>query len=115
MPGQIVDILQFAIDGVSTRQNTIANDLANAQTPGFTASATNFEASLEQALNAAGPATAKVTTTATTDLPAANGNNVSMADELVDAEKATLQFQTVSESLNAQFRLVAGASEGSYQ
>jgi flagellar basal-body rod protein FlgB len=114
VPGDIVDVLQFAIDGVSTSQNTIANNLANAETPGFTASETTFQSSLDQALSASGPATAKVTTTPSTAAPASNGNNVSTSDELLAAEKATLQFQTVSESLNAQFRLIAGASGGSY-
>jgi flagellar basal-body rod protein FlgB len=115
VPGEIVDVLQFAIDGVSTSQNTIANNLANAQTPDFTASATNFQASLDKALSAGGPATATTTTAPTTAAPGTNGNNVSMADELLAAEKATLQFQTVSESINAQFRLISGASGGSFQ
>ena len=38
-----------------------------------------------------------------------------LASELVSAETATLQFQTVSESLNAQFRLIAGSAGGSFQ
>ena len=114
MPGDIVDVLQFAIDGVSTSQNTIANNLANAQTPGFIASETDFQSSLDRALSANGSSTAKTTTTPSTATPATNGNNVSISDELLAAEKATLQFQTVSESLNAQFRLIAGSSGGSY-
>jgi flagellar basal-body rod protein FlgB len=115
VPGEIVDVLQFAIDGVSARQNTIANNLANAQTPDYTASATNFETSLGQAIAAGGPTVATVTTAKTTDPVGTNGNNVSISNELLAAEKASLQFQTVSESLNAEFRLVAGASGGSYK
>ena len=114
MPGEIVDVLQFAIDGVSQRQNSIANNLANAQTPGFSATETNFESSLDKALTAGGPASATVTSAPSPNPPGTNGNNVTVADELLAAEKAALQFQTVSESLNAQFRIVAGSAGGTY-
>jgi flagellar basal-body rod protein FlgB len=112
--GGIVDVLQFAIDGVTATQNTVADNLSNAETPGYTDTETSFESSLDQALNSPGTATATLSNAPSTDPPATNGNNVSLSNELLEAEKATLQYQTVTESLNAQFRLVAGASGGSY-
>lgn len=115
MSTDIIGILQFAIDGITRQQNAIANNIANQATPGYTDNEVSFQRSLQQALAAGGPATAQVTTAPSTYRSATNGNNVNLGGELVSAEKATLQYQSVSESLNAQLRLVQGASGGSYQ
>ncbi len=115
MSGDIVGVLQFAIDGLTQRQNAIANNLANAETPGFTDTEVSFEQSLQQAISATGPSTATITSSPSSDTPASDGNNVSLSDELVEAQQATLQYQTTSEMLNAQFRLVQGSAGGSFQ
>lgn len=110
----IVNILHFAVDGVAQQQQAIAGNLANAQTPGFTASDVNFQSSLQQALDNPG-STATITTTPDPALPATDGNNVNASQQLVDASQATLQYQTDVELLNAQFRLVQGAAGGTFQ
>ena len=114
MAAQIVDILQFALDGVAQQQDAIANNIANDQTPGYTATGVSFQQSLAQALAAPGAATAAVTESPSTAPPATDGNNVSLTDELVAAQQATLQYQVLTESVNAQFRLVQGATGGSF-
>lgn len=114
MSGGIVPILQFAIDGVTDQQNAVANNIANNTTPGFTDTEVSFESSLEHALDLPGPATAQITSAPSQGLPATNGNNVSLTDELTEAQTDTLHYQTISESLNAQFRLIQGAAGGSY-
>jgi flagellar basal-body rod protein FlgB len=113
--GSIVDVLQFAIDGLTQRQDAIANNLANAQTPGFTATEVSFEQSLGQALASTGQGTAQVSASPSTAPAATDGNNVDLSSELVAAEQTTLQYQTMSELLNAQFMLVQGAAGGSFQ
>lgn len=113
MGGNVINVLQFAIDGVSQQQAAIANNLANAQTPGYTAEDVSFEQSLRQAL--AGGGTASVTQRPSPAAPASNGNNVRLSTELVAAQESTLQYQVLTNSLNAQFRLVQGASGGSFQ
>ncbi|MCU1495383.1 MAG: flagellar basal body rod protein [Acidimicrobiaceae bacterium] len=110
----VIDILNFAIDGVTQQQNAVANNIANASTPGFTGTEVSFESSLQHALDLPGPATAQVSSAPSSALPATNGNNVQLSDELVAAQSDTLHYQTISESLNAQFRLIQGASGGSY-
>lgn len=114
MSGGIFGVLQFAIDGVTDQQNAIANNLANAQTPDYSDTEVNFQQSLQQAIAAPGPATATETVEASSNPANTEGNNVDMASELVESEKSALQYQTISENLNAQFRLIAGASGGSY-
>jgi flagellar basal-body rod protein FlgB len=110
----IIDVLHFAIDGVTAQTNAATNNLANVDTPNYTDTEVNFQQSLQDALTSPDGGTAQVTTTPSVAAPATNGNNVDLAGELVDAEKDALQYQTISEGLNAQFRLIAGAAGGSY-
>ena len=78
----IVDVLHFAVDGLTQQQQAIANNLANAETPGFTATDVNFQSSLQAAMDSSGGGSATVTVdarpapprrpTATTSTPAAS-------------------------------------------
>lgn len=108
----IAGILQFALDGVTAEQAAISGNLANAQTPGYRAEDVSFQSSLAAAIANGGTAT--VAESPSTAPPATDGNNVSLTTELVTAEAATLQYQTLTESLNAQFRLVQGAAGGRF-
>jgi flagellar basal-body rod protein FlgB len=112
--GQIVDILQFALDGVAQQQAAIANDLANAQTPGYTGTQVSFQQSLAQAMASPGTAVAQVSSSPSPTLPSTNGNNVDLTNELVAAQQATLQYQAITEAVNAQLRLVQGSAGGSF-
>ncbi|HEX4081703.1 MAG TPA: flagellar basal body protein [Acidimicrobiales bacterium] len=114
MDGQIVDVLQFALDGVQQQQTSVANNLANLDTPNYTDTETTFQQSLTQALDASGGGTATITDVPSTSAAGTDGNNVDLASELTEAEQSTLQYQALSESINAQFRLVQGASGGSF-
>lgn len=115
MTSGVIGILQFAIDGVTQQQNATANNIANEATPNFTATDVSFEQSLQQALAAGGPAVAQTTASASTNPAATNGNNVALGQELVSAQRETLQYQQLSDSLNAQLRLIQGAAGGSFQ
>jgi len=111
----VVGILQFAIDGITDQQNAVANNIANEATPDYSDTEVSFEQSLQQALAAGGPAMAQVSTAPSTAPAATNGNNVDIGNEMVEAEQDALHYQAVSDSLNAQFRLVQGAAGGSFQ
>jgi len=110
----IVGVLQFAADGVSQQQQATANNLANSETPGYGAQDVDFETSLQQAIDSQNGGTASITVNPDTSAPASNGNNVDTSTQLVDAEEETLQYQTVVEMLNSQFRLISGAAGGSF-
>lgn len=103
-----VGILQFALNGVTAQESAIAGNLANDQTPGYRAEQVTFQASLAAALANGG--TASVTET-TSDAPVAtDGNNVDLTTQVVGAEEAVLQFQTLTESMNDQFALIQEAT-----
>ena len=111
----IVDVLHFAVDGLTQQQQAIANNLANSETPGYIGQDVNFQSSLQQALQSPNGGSATVTVSADPALPATDGNNVDTGKQLVAAEQNTLQYQSTVELLNAQFRLVQGAAGGSFQ
>ena len=112
---QILGVLQFAVDGLSQRQQVTADNLANVDTPGYTAQEVGFESSLQQAMASPDGGQATVTVSADPTAPGTNGNNVDTGSQLVSAEQTTLQYQTMVEMLNAQYRLIQGAAGGSFQ
>lgn len=115
MTDGVIGILQFAIDGITQQQNATANNISNQATPRYTANEVSFQQSLAQALGSNGPAVAQTTVAASTNPAATNGNNVRIGQELVATQHEVLSYQQVTDSLNAQFRLIQGAAGGSFQ
>ena len=63
-------VLDSALDGLSMRQNVIADNIANVDTPGFRATSVDFENSLRSAIATGGLETSGVSATETpTDTP----------------------------------------------
>lgn len=104
--------LQQAVAGLGVRQQVTANNIANLQTPGFTASQVDFESSLASAVVAGDPEQTAVTTTATTDPAGLNGNNVSLADEVVTATKTSLQESLLTGALTSEYGLISTVLSG---
>jgi flagellar basal-body rod protein FlgB len=115
MDNGILGVLQFAIDGVTSQQNATANNLSNSQTPDFTAKDVSFEESLAKAIGSPDPAVAQITTADDGAPSASNGNNVDLGAQLIDSEKETLQYSSISEAINSQLSLIRGVSGGSFQ
>lgn len=115
MTSGIVGALKFAVDSLSLQQQTTGDNIANQQTPGYTAQEVSFEHSLQNAMAAPAGGTATATVYSSPAAPATDGNNVDLPSELTQATQETMQYQTMVELLNAQFRLVQGAAGGSFQ
>lgn len=104
--------LHSALDGLAYRQRVAADNIANVDTPGFTATRVDFEDSLRGAL-ATGPGTdAEPTTTLSTAQAGANGNNVDLASETMTAMQATFSYQLLSRAVGDRFGLVSTAIGG---
>ena len=99
--------LQSAMHGLATQQQVTANNIANLETPNFTAQDVSFESSLAAAIAAGDPSSAVVSTTASTNAAGVNGNNVSLDDELVTTTKNQLQQQLVAGALTSTYGLMA--------
>jgi flagellar basal-body rod protein FlgB len=92
-------VLANALDGITARQNVIADNIANVDTPGFRASTLDFETSLRAAV-ARGDGTAPLSfQTLATDTPVGvNGNNVDLRKETMAAMQSSFQYQLVTRS-----------------
>jgi flagellar basal-body rod protein FlgB len=104
--------LQAALGGLAMRQQVTANNIANLQTPGFVASDVSFEASLADAVGAGDPAQALVNITADDNPAGLNGNNVSLADQMVTATKTGLDEQLLTRALTSKFGLISTVLKG---
>jgi flagellar basal-body rod protein FlgB len=107
---QSIGILQFALDSIVEQQQTIANNIANADTPGYQADQVTFESSLANAVANGGEATAQSVPEGLS--PGTNGNNVSLPTEMTLMQENDLQNQTVVNALDDQFALLSDAITG---
>lgn len=104
--------LQAALGGLSMRQQVTANNIANLETPGFTAGDVSFEASLADAVAAGDAAGARVSVTPSSDPAGRNGNNVSLSDQMVTATKTGLDEQLLTRALTNSFGLIGAVLKG---
>ncbi|MCU1659519.1 MAG: flagellar basal-body rod protein [Pseudonocardiales bacterium] len=104
--------LQTAVAGLSTRQQVTANNIANLETPGFTAGTVGFESSLAAAVAAGDPSAARITNNPSAAAAGSNGNNVSLDTEIVTATKTGLQEQLLTGALTSKFGLINTVLKG---
>lgn len=113
--------LHAALRGLSTRRRVLADNIANIDTPGYLAGRVEFEGALDAALDGVrrgrlgesavmGVDPARQTSLEPTRL---NGNNVTLDDEIMLQEQTELAYATVLEGMNAKFRLLRSAINGS--
>lgn len=107
--------LQAALRGLATRQRVIANNVANIETPNFSASEVDFESSLSKALKAGVPQGTQVSVHRSSAPANWNGNNVSLDDETVGMVETNLRYQLTVEAVNNKFRLLSTAIKGTAQ
>jgi flagellar basal-body rod protein FlgB len=109
--------LGAALSGLSARQRAIANNVANADTPGFHASSVPFEQVLSDALSnpstaSASASNATLTAQVTQAVPddsttlRADGNNVDIDRQMVDLAGTNLTYNTLSQVLASRLSLL---------
>jgi flagellar basal-body rod protein FlgB len=107
----VANVLHGALNGISFRQNVIADNIANVDTPHFRATSVDFETSLKSAIAGGDVDSTSVTFTATpTDPVGANDNNVDLRKETMAAMQSTFQYQIVSRSVSDRLELVRTAA-----
>jgi flagellar basal-body rod protein FlgB len=104
--------VQTALSGLALRQRVTADNIANLETPGFTANSVDFENSLAAAVQAGSPAATSISEQPTTDPAGANGNNVNLASQLVSATKTGLSEQLMTGALTSQLGLISTVLKG---
>ncbi len=116
-------LLEKSLDAVWQRQQVIANNIANASTPGYKSQQLEFETLLERKLGAAGgdeddairaigqvePKVVRNESTAAME----DGNNVDLDHENIEMARAQMQYSYLANSISAQMkRLKYVISEG---
>lgn len=112
-----VDILDKAADAAWMRNETIANNIANASTPGYKRNEVSFESTLERALQATGETTLSgkvknidlsgvrmdVYEDAKNFSYRLDGNNVDPDTENIALAENQIKYQALIDSINQEF------------
>jgi flagellar basal-body rod protein FlgB len=108
-----IDVLHAALNGLMARQSVVANDIANASTPGYQASQVDFETALRQAMQAgtAPPLNAAVVSP-TNAAPNQDGNNVNLEAETMSLAETELRYQAMVDAVNGQFQVLNTSIQG---
>jgi flagellar basal-body rod protein FlgB len=100
--------LSSALDGLALRQRTIANNIANVNTPDYHAKRVAFEDALAQSVNA-GDGRAAATTASSLEPTNTDGNNVNLDTETLSNIDTVLRYQFATQAANGQFASVRAA------
>jgi len=105
-------VLASALDGITARQNVIADNIANVDTPHFRATTVDFETSLRDAIDRGdGNAPLSFRTVATDTPVGVNDNNVDLRKETMAAMQSTFQYQLVTRSVTDRLADLRTAAE----
>jgi len=94
--------LRSALDGLALRQRTIANNIANVNTPGFHAKRVTFENALARSV-AMGNGSAGTTTETSLEPTRLNGSNVNLDTETLSNIDTVLRFQFAARAVEGPF------------
>ncbi|MEO8907843.1 MAG: flagellar basal body protein [Microbacteriaceae bacterium] len=94
--------LTSALDALALRQTTIANNIANVNTPNYQAKRVSFEAALAASVKA-GNGNVEATTARSLEPTNVNGNNVNLDTETVSGTDTVLRFQFAAQSVGNEF------------
>jgi len=90
--------LTSALDGLALRQRTIANNIANINTPNYHAKVVSFENALAQSVQA-GEGNVTAATTRSTEATNLDGNNVNLDTETLANIDALLRYQFAAKAV----------------
>jgi flagellar basal-body rod protein FlgB len=105
--------LKVAVAGLSARQNAIANNIANIETPGYQARKVKFEEALSGAV-AHGRSPSTVTPSVQNSLEPSrlNGSNVNLDEETLSHIDTTMRYQLTLRALDSKYGLIRDAIKG---
>ena len=107
--------VEKAMQGSLLRQQVLANNIANANTPGFQRSDVNFQAALQQAFSTGSPTPAQIQQVSLqpqTDSSGAmrvDGNSVDINTEMADLSENTLDYQALESIMGTRMSILKTA------
>ena len=117
MSDATISLLKSLVDGCAARQTVLANNVANANTAGFTRSDVSFKDALEHALSAKDPevAISQVHPTIHEDTKGSrrgDGNNVSLQKELGMMAENRLLYDVSAQAITSYYSRMREAIRG---
>lgn len=93
--------LQSSLNGLALRQRAVADNIANVNTPNYTAKRVSFEAALAKSV-ASGSGAVAATTARSLEPTQLNGNNVNLDTETLSNIDTVLRFQFASQAVGGE-------------
>jgi flagellar basal-body rod protein FlgB len=105
--------LRVALSGLSARQNAIADNIANIETPGYQAKKVKFEEALSQAVNAGdAPSSVSPSTLSSLEPTRLNGSNVNLDTETLSQVDTSMRYQLAIRALDGKYNAIRSAIKG---
>lgn len=105
--------LRVAVAGLSARQNAIANNIANIETPGYQARKVKFEEALSSAVaHGQSPSTVSPSVLKSLEPTRLNGNNVNLDEETLSHIDTTMRYQLTIRALDGKYNSIRDAIKG---
>ena len=107
--------IEKAMQGSLLRQQVLANNIANANTPGYQRSDVDFQSALAQAFSSGTPSTSQLDQITFSPQPAANGamqvdgNTVDINTENADLSENTLDYQALESVMGTRMSILKTA------
>lgn len=103
-----ISALTSALDGLAARQRAIAGNIANVNTPGYTARRVMFEDALARSV-AAGDGRADPIRARSLEPTRLDGNNVNLETETLSNIDTVLRYQFAAQAMNGALTSVRAA------
>ncbi|MEB7447844.1 flagellar basal body rod protein FlgB [Arthrobacter koreensis] len=94
--------LQSALNGLALRQRTIANNIANVNTPGYHAQRVSFEDALAKSVKAGNKDFTDSSTARSLEPTRLDGSNVNLDTETLSNIDTVLRFQFASQAVGGE-------------
>jgi flagellar basal-body rod protein FlgB len=94
--------MESALDGLALRQRTIANNIANVNTPGYTAQRVQFEEALARSVES-GSGRAVATTEQSLEPTRLDGSNVNLDTETLSNIETVLRYKFAARASESTF------------
>ena len=101
--------LASALDGLALRQRTIANNIANVNTPNYHAKRVSFEDALAASVQSGRRPRPRPPRRESLEPTQLNGNNVNLDTETLSNIDTVLRYQFAAQAINDQFTAVRTA------
>ena len=105
--------LRVAVTGLAARQNAVANNIANIETPGYRARKVEFEEALRGAVaKGLSPLGVAPQTKDSLEPTRLNGSNVNLDEETLSHIDTTMRYQLTLRAMDTKYAMLRDAIKG---